>query len=89
MKNEISLFNASMSTSVIETTLSDVERVIEDHYGLRGAAHKLSSERDELFRFEATGSSQFVLRFANPADDPDVIDMQSKALKWIASRASI
>jgi len=83
--NELSLFGASMSTSVTATELRDVERVVEDHYGLRCVAHKLSSERDELFRIEA--NPQYVLRFANPADDPDVIDMQSQALEWLSSHA--
>jgi Ser/Thr protein kinase RdoA (MazF antagonist) len=63
-----------------------VERIVHDQYGIRGSASRLSSERDELFRIDAA-DAQYVLRFANPADDPDVIDMQSEALKWIASRA--
>ena len=78
------MFGESMTTAASKTPLSLVEAAVADHYGLQGEASRLASERDELFLIDAGPKGRFVLRFANPADDPAVVDMQTRALEWIA-----
>jgi len=79
-------FGASMTTAVAQTPLAEVEAAVRQHYGFHTAvASRLHSERDELFLIDASAGVKYVLRFANPADDRSVIDMQARALEWIAN----
>lgn len=79
-----SVFAASMTTAVTPTPLAEVEAAVWAHYGIAATASPLSSERDELFLLDAGRDERFVLRLANPADDPLVVDMQTHSLEWIA-----
>jgi 4-aminobutyrate aminotransferase-like enzyme/Ser/Thr protein kinase RdoA (MazF antagonist) len=83
------------SPGVLETkapalSTSDAERVAWEVFGVRGAAHALDSERDQNFKLFAEGSAgggrEFVLKVANPAEDPAVLDLQTRALLHIAAR---
>jgi hydroxylysine kinase len=78
-------FGASMITAVAQTPLAEVEAAVLQHYGLDAVASRLHSERDELFLIDPGAGVKYVLRFANPADDRAVIDMQACALEWIAN----
>jgi Ser/Thr protein kinase RdoA (MazF antagonist) len=69
---------------------SDAERVAWELFGVRGAARALDSERDRNFRLSAEGrgegAREFVLKVANSAEDPAVLDLQTRALLHIAAR---
>jgi 4-aminobutyrate aminotransferase-like enzyme/Ser/Thr protein kinase RdoA (MazF antagonist) len=56
------------------------------HYGLVAAAQPLPSERDQNFLLAEAGGERFVLKIANAAEDPAVLDLQNKALQHIAAR---
>ena len=47
----------------------------------------MDSERDQNFRLLANDKSEWVLKIANPAEDPAYLDMQTKALQHIAKVA--
>jgi Ser/Thr protein kinase RdoA (MazF antagonist) len=53
--------------------------IAADRIGLEGDLEPLSSERDQIFRIQA-GDEQYVLKFANVDEDPDVVDLQVQAL---------
>ncbi len=53
-------------------------------YGLTGELFPLVSERDQNFRMVTEAGDQFVIKIANSAEDPAIIDMQLKALEHIA-----
>jgi Ser/Thr protein kinase RdoA (MazF antagonist) len=82
---QTAVFGASMTTAVAQTPLAEVEAAVRQHYGFHAVASRLHSERDELFLIDAGAGVKYVLRFANPADDRSVIDMQARALEWIAN----
>jgi 4-aminobutyrate aminotransferase-like enzyme/Ser/Thr protein kinase RdoA (MazF antagonist) len=52
-------------------------------YGLTGELAPLDSERDQNFRITTEEGKQFVIKIANSAEDPAIIDMQIKALEHI------
>ncbi|MCC7347053.1 MAG: phosphotransferase [Variibacter sp.] len=56
-------------------------------WGLRAEPHPLSGERDANFRLRTADGRQFVLKFANPAEDARFRDMQVAALRHIARTA--
>jgi 4-aminobutyrate aminotransferase-like enzyme/Ser/Thr protein kinase RdoA (MazF antagonist) len=55
-------------------------------YGLAGAARELPSERDQNFEL-ATERGAFVLKIAGAAEQPEVLDLQNRALEWLAAGA--
>ncbi|WP_374446553.1 phosphotransferase [Stella sp.] len=60
------------------------EEVASSLWGVRAKARPLSGERDANFRLLAADGRQFVLKFANPAEDAGFRDMQVSALRHVA-----
>ncbi|CAN7718715.1 phosphotransferase enzyme family protein [Rhizobium sp. LjRoot98] len=77
----------SMSATWEPTSLADAEAAVADVYGLAGTAKRLSSERDETFLFIRSDGTDFILKIANPAEDPAALDFQDGALLHLASAA--
>ena len=64
---------------------ADLARIAGEHFGLAGELKSLPSERDQNARL-VTGRGEFVLKIANPSEDPALIDMQEAALLHLAAR---
>ena len=52
-------------------------------FGVSASAQPLDSERDQNFRLLAEDGSEWVLKIANPAENPALLDMQTQALLHI------
>ena len=65
-------------------TIEQVKNIANQLYGLTGVLFPLASERDQNFRFTTKAGDQFVIKIANSAEDPAIIDMQLKALEHIS-----
>ncbi|SCK43262.1 Ser/Thr protein kinase RdoA involved in Cpx stress response, MazF antagonist [Variovorax sp. HW608] len=83
-----SIFGACLTQGLPPTPQGLVEALVRERYGVDARAVRLASERDELFLLTAADGGRLVLRFAHPADDPSVLDMQVQALQWIAAADS-
>ena len=77
----------SMSATWNPTSLADAEAAVAEVYGLGGTVKRLSSERDETFLFIRADGTEFVLKIANPAEDPAALDFQDGALLHLAAAA--
>jgi 4-aminobutyrate aminotransferase-like enzyme/Ser/Thr protein kinase RdoA (MazF antagonist) len=67
-------------------TPDDAAALARRLYGLAAAARELPSERDQNFEI-ATERGAFVLKIAGAAERPEVLDLQNRALEWLAARA--
>jgi len=65
-------------------SIDQVTNIAEKLYGLTGELFPLVSERDQNFHMSTEAGDQFVIKIANSAEDPAIIDMQLKALEHIA-----
>jgi len=63
---------------------AQAEGIARRAFEIRASAHPLASERDQNFRLRAEDGSEWVLKIANPAEDPAILDMQTRALLHIA-----
>lgn len=70
----------AMSASWSETAIADAEAAVAAVYGLAGAVKRLSSERDETFLFVRHDGTEFILKIANPAEEPAALEFQDGAL---------
>lgn len=57
-----------------------------NHFGIRGAARQLTSERDANFRIRTEDGASYVLKIANPAEEALVTNLQTQALLHVAER---
>jgi 4-aminobutyrate aminotransferase-like enzyme/Ser/Thr protein kinase RdoA (MazF antagonist) len=62
----------------------EAEAIARRAFDIQVSAHPLDSERDQNFRLRAENGSEWVLKIANPAENPALLDMQTKALLHIA-----
>jgi len=79
----------SPTASVLEAkapafSASEAEEIARRVFGIVASAYPLDSERDQNFRLRAGDGPDWVLKIANPAEDPEVLDFQSEALLHIA-----
>jgi Ser/Thr protein kinase RdoA (MazF antagonist) len=65
-------------------SFEQVKEIVNKRFGLTGELYPLDSERDQNFRISTEGGGQFVIKIANSAENPAIIDMQLKALEHIA-----
>ncbi|CAM5211943.1 aminoglycoside phosphotransferase [Bosea thiooxidans] len=84
MTSQISETSVLLDTASPELSLRDVERIARDVFGLAGEASELTGERDRNYHLRA-GDAHYVLKVSNPAEDPQVIDFQTRALLHIAA----
>jgi 4-aminobutyrate aminotransferase-like enzyme/Ser/Thr protein kinase RdoA (MazF antagonist) len=63
-------------------------RIAREFYGIEGAARSLPGEYDDNFLVGSSDSQRFVLKVMHPAREDSFVDMQCRALKHLAARAS-
>jgi 4-aminobutyrate aminotransferase-like enzyme/Ser/Thr protein kinase RdoA (MazF antagonist) len=65
-------------------SIQEAEAIAKQAFNIEASAHPLDSERDQNFRLRANDGSEWVLKIANPAENPAILDMQTHALLHIA-----
>jgi len=65
-------------------SIAEAEGIAKRFFGVGGSARALVSERDQNFRLRSDDGRETVLKIANPAEDPAVLDFQTQALLHIA-----
>jgi Ser/Thr protein kinase RdoA (MazF antagonist) len=74
-----------LATAVPTFSVEDAQAVARSVFGLEAVASELTGERDRNFHLRVSEAEHYVLKVSNPAEDPQVIDFQTKALLHIAS----
>lgn len=69
-------------------TIADATRFVHELYGLQGGLRLLPGERDQNFLLTTADGSDYVLKIANAAEDPQRLDFQHAALQHIATRVA-
>lgn len=77
---DVDAFMATMVGSVAAVSAEDAEKLARDRYGLTATAVRLTGERDENFRLACADGTQYVLKIANAAEDPEITDLPTAAL---------
>jgi Ser/Thr protein kinase RdoA (MazF antagonist) len=80
-------FFSVMAVTPLDVAPSEAETVARERWGITARASALRGERDRNFHLRADDGREFVLKFANPAEDAGFRDMQIAALRHIARAA--
>jgi len=75
---------AVLASPVPEVSTAEAEAIFRDTYGREGAAELLAGERDRNFRMREPGGEAFMLKIANPVEEPAVTEFQTLALCHVA-----
>jgi Ser/Thr protein kinase RdoA (MazF antagonist) len=62
--------------------------IAAEHFGIRGTARQLPSERDQNFLITNGAGEKFVLKIANALEEPAFVEAQNAVLKHLANRIS-
>ncbi|MDH3588469.1 MAG: aminotransferase class III-fold pyridoxal phosphate-dependent enzyme [Gammaproteobacteria bacterium] len=74
----------TLDTAPPAFTPDEASQVAVRYFGQTGRLKQLGSERDQNFHLSADDEKQYVLKFANPAESPQVVDLQVRALRHVA-----
>ncbi|MBM1173243.1 phosphotransferase [Microvirga arabica] len=74
-----------LATAVPTFSVEDAQAVARSVFELDAVVSELTGERDRNFHLRVSEAEHYVLKVSNPAEDPQVIDFQTKALLHIAS----
>lgn len=72
-----------MAALPLEVSVAEAEAVARAHWGVEAVARGLPGERDRNFHLRDGAGREFVLKFANPAEDGGFRAMQIAALRHI------
>ncbi len=61
----------------------EAEAIARRAFDIDASAQPLASERDQNFHLRAKDGNEWVLKIANPAEKPEILDMQTQALLHI------
>lgn len=65
---------------------AEAEEIAARNFGMSGTARRLATEKDDTFRLTVPDGRRFILKVANPTEDPDEIDLQTRILRHIERR---
>lgn len=84
MAGDVNTFMATMVTPSRRVPLERALALVRERYGLEPrATTRLTGERDENFRLTVGDGAEYVLKIANPAENPAETDFQTAALLHI------
>jgi Ser/Thr protein kinase RdoA (MazF antagonist) len=86
MVTDLHDFMATMVASSPPVPLESAVALARDRYGLEVQATRMTGERDENFRLSAA-DSEYVLKIAHPAEDPEVTELLTAVLLHLEASA--
>jgi hydroxylysine kinase len=80
MASDVSTFMATMVAPTRPVPIEHALALVRERYGLEPQVARLTGERDENFRLTTADGAEYVLKIANPAENPAETDFQAAAL---------
>jgi len=80
MASDVNTFMATMVAPTRPVPIEHALTLVRERYGLEPRASRLTGERDENFRLTTADGAEYVLKIANPAENPAETDFQAAAL---------
>lgn len=67
-----------------QATVEDAAAIARAHFGVVGEPKRFATEKDDTFHIAAANNEAWVLKIANPKENPDEIEFQNAVLDHIA-----
>ncbi|HTH99338.1 MAG TPA: phosphotransferase [Acidisoma sp.] len=79
--------DSRFTDQVSPISVSEAEKFVTQHFGIRNTAHPLGSERDQNFHIRATDGGEFLLKITHPGEALDSTAFQTACLRHVAAVA--
>jgi len=66
--------------------VKDIVKYLLINFDLSGKVTNLYSDRDQNFLIQSKSNQKFILKISNPAEQPEILELQNKATLFIRSR---
>ena len=80
---------SAISSQPPRIPVADIERAVEQQFGLCGDYSPLVSERDQNLHLRSTGGAEYVVKVTSSAEAPSVSEFQTAALLHLEQAASV
>lgn len=80
------LAGGGLDTPAPHLSNADARQIALVHYGLSGDFKRFATEKDDTFRITTQSGQAYVLKIANPAEEPGEIDLQIALLDHLEQR---
>ena len=67
-------------------SVKDIVKYLLINFDLSGKVTNLYSDRDQNFLIQSKSNQKFILKISNPAEQPEILELQNKATLFIRSR---
>lgn len=84
MLKEHSTEAAALNTAAPAVSLSEIQSVVADLYGIEGSARLLAAERDQNCCIERDDGKRYVFKISNQSESASIVDFQTAALNHVA-----
>ena len=74
------------STNPPNFSTQDIIKCLLINFGLSGKVTNLYSDRDQNFLIQSESNKNYILKISNPAEQPEILELQNKATLYISSR---
>jgi len=74
------------STNPPNFSVKDIVKYLLINFDLSGKVTNLYSDRDQNFLIQSKSNQKFILKISNPAEQPEILELQNKATLFIRSR---
>lgn len=78
-----------LNVKLNKTSPAQIDDICRKVFGIVGTAKPLASERDETILVQDVAGPRYVLKIANPTEQPEVLAFQTKALLHLAGKAPV
>ena len=76
------------STNPPNFSIQDIVKYLLINFDLSGNITNLYSDRDQNFLIQSKSNQKFILKISNPAEQPEILDLQNEATLFIHSQDS-
>ena len=74
------------STNPPNFSIQDIVKYLLINFDLSGKVTNLYSDRDQNFLIHSESNQKFIFKISNPAEQPEILELQNKATLYIRSR---
>src|SRR5580698_2206183 len=81
--------DVTLLTAADAVQLAAAGEPLRTGYGLAGELDRLPGEADDNFLLRTPAGDRYVVKFAHPKTDPEVIDLQARTLKHLETTTNL
>uniref|UniRef100_A0A7C1WR46 Hydroxylysine kinase n=1 Tax=Pseudomonas graminis TaxID=158627 RepID=A0A7C1WR46_9PSED len=84
---ELTALQGDLAASFTHVPLEEAAQILHEQYGIAAVLTRFATEKDDTFRCDSASGKSYVLKIANPQEDPVELSLQIEVMRHIARKA--